>query len=446
VFGTAAPDTGNMEMLAAHGTEEQKQRWLYPLLNQELFSAYSMTEPQGGSDPTLFSTHAVRDGDEWVITGEKWFTSAGSRADIIFVMCTNGMYVVPRDTPGVEIMEYPAVHNHIRYNGVRVPLDHLLGPEDGARVLAQRRLGGGRIHHAMRTVAQVKLAFDIMCERALSRQSHGKVIAEHQMVQEAIADSYAEINMLRLLVLWTAWTIDNTSTREARTQIAACKYTCAKVLREVSYRALHIMGSLGTTNLTPLQAMFAGSPVMAIADGVDEVHKVTVARNVLAEYEPHEGPWPTEYLPAKREQARKKYADLLASDPALAAWSERGAPPLTRSADCGYGRLSHARCSSVSGTSTPRAAEIVSHAVSGVMPSLTSTAPRPGTTVRCRPGSAPRRGRRPSAATRVGPPTPARVRARAPPGPRSGGGRTAARPGRRRSPRRTVRVRASRWW
>src|SRR5499427_10442248 len=246
MFGAAAPDTGNMEMLAAYGTEEQKERWLKPMLNQELWSAYSMTEPQGGSDPNMFKTHAVRDGDEWVINGEKWFTSAGRVADILFVMCTNGMYVVPRETPGVEIQPEPRSHNHIIYNNVRVPADHLLGPEDGAKVLAQRRLGGGRIHHAMRTVAQVKLAFDIMYERALSRQSHCRVIAEHQMVQEMIADSYAEINMLRLLVLWTAWTIDNSSTREARTQIAACKFTCAKVLREVSYRALHIMGSLGT--------------------------------------------------------------------------------------------------------------------------------------------------------------------------------------------------------
>src|SRR5262252_8702255 len=155
-----------------------------------------------------------------------------------------------------------------------------------------------------------------------SRQSHGKVIAEHEMVQEAIADSYAEINMLRLLVLWTAWTIDNSSTKQARTQIAACKYTCAKVLREVSYRALHIMGSLGTTDLTPLQAMWAAAPTMAIADGVDEVHKVTVARNVLKDYQPHPGLWPTEYLPAKREEARKKYADLLAGDPDLAAWAD----------------------------------------------------------------------------------------------------------------------------
>jgi acyl-CoA dehydrogenase len=165
----------------------------------------------------------------------------------------------------------------------------------------------------------------MMCERALSRQSHGKVIAEHQMVQEMIADSYAEINMLRLLVLWTAWTIDNTDTRQSRTQIATCKYTCAKVLREVSYRALHVMGSLGTTDLTPLQAMWAGSPTMAIADGVDEVHKVTVARKVLKGYEPHLGLWPTEYIPAKRDEARKKYADLIAADPDLAAWADLAA-------------------------------------------------------------------------------------------------------------------------
>ena len=322
IFGTAAPDTGNMEILAAYGTDEQKERWLYPLMRQEIFSAYSMTEPHGGSDPSMFKTHAVRDGEEWVINGEKWFTSAGRIADILFVMCTNGIFIVPRTTPGVEILPYPSTHNHIRYTDVRVPLDHLLGPEDGAKVLAQRRLGGGRIHHAMRTIAQCKRAFDMMCERALSRESHGKLIAEHQMVQEAIANSYAEINMLRLLVLWTAWTIDNSSTQAARTQIAACKYTCAKVLRDVSYRALHIYGSLGTTNLTPLQAMYAGAPTMGIADGVDEVHKVTVARNVLKDYRPHEGLWPTEYIPAKREQARKKFADLISNDPDLAAYAD----------------------------------------------------------------------------------------------------------------------------
>src|ERR1700742_4576848 len=158
LFGAAAPDTGNMEMLAAYGTDEQKERWLKPMLNQEMWSAYSMTEPQGGSDPNLFKTHAERDGDEWVITGEKWFTSAGRVADILFVMCTNGMFVVPRDTPGVEIQPEPRNHNHIIYRDVRVPLDHLLGPEDGAKVLAQRRLGGGRSHHAMGTIRPGNLA------------------------------------------------------------------------------------------------------------------------------------------------------------------------------------------------------------------------------------------------------------------------------------------------
>src|SRR5438270_8100462 len=322
MFGCQAPDTGNMEILAAYGTAEQKERWLGPLMRQELFSAYSMTEPEGGSDPNLFKTRAVRDGEEWVINGEKWFTSAGRHADLLFVMCTNGIFIVPRDAPGVEVLDYPRNHDHIRYNDVRIPLDHLLGPEDGAKVLAQRRLGGGRIHHAMRAIAQCKRAFDMMCERALSRESHGKVIAEHQMVQEAIADSYAEINMLRLMVLWTAWSIDQSSTAETRTQIAACKYTAAKVLRDVSYRAIHIFGSLGITDLTPLQGMWASAPTMSVMDGVDEVHKVTVSRNVLKEYRPHDGLWPTEYFPAKREAARKKFADLFERDPDLAKYSD----------------------------------------------------------------------------------------------------------------------------
>lgn len=332
IFGAGAPDTGNMEMLAAYGTDEQKKRWLEPMLRQEIWSAFSMTEPQGGSDPRLFKTEAVRVGDEWVIHGEKWFTSAGRAADILFVMCTNGMFIVPRDTPGVEIMPEPRSHNHIKYNDVRVPLDHLLGPEDGARVLAQRRLGGGRIHHAMRTIAQCKLAFDMMCERALSRESHGKIIGDHQMVQEKIADSYASIRMLRLFVLETAWKIDNSSIRETRTDIAAVKYTMAKVLREVSFNALHILGSLGTTNLTPIKEMYANAPNMGIADGVDEVHKVTVARNVLSTYEPHEGFWPTEYIPAKRERAREKFEPLFKADPELREIADRYAKYIARRA------------------------------------------------------------------------------------------------------------------
>jgi len=322
LFGAAAPDTGNMEMLAAYGTEEQKERWLKPLMAQEMFSAYSMTEPQGGSDPNLFKTTAVKDGDEWVINGEKWFTSAGRVADILFVMCTNGMYVVPRDTPGVEIMPEPRNHNHIKYVDVRVPSDHLLGPEDGAKVLAQRRLGGGRIHHAMRTIAQCTLAFDMMCERALSRESHGAIIAEHQMVQQKIAESYAKLRMLRLFVLETAWKIDQTSTQEARTDIAAVKFTMARVLREISFDALHIHGSLGTTDLTPLQDMYAGAPTMGLADGADEVHKATVARRVLKNYRPHEGYFPREFRPYKKEEAWQKMQPVLDANPELATAAE----------------------------------------------------------------------------------------------------------------------------
>jgi alkylation response protein AidB-like acyl-CoA dehydrogenase len=224
----------------------------------------------------------------------------------------------------VEIQPEPRNHNHIIYNDVRVPLDHLLGPEDGAKVLAQRRLGGGRIHHAMRTIAQCNLAFDMMCERALSRESHGKIIGEHQMVQEKIAESYAQIRMLRLFVLETAWRMDQTSGAETRTEIAAVKFTMAKVLREVSFNALHILGSLGTTDLTPLQAMYSAAPTMGLADGADEVHKATVARRVLKGYRPQEHPyWPSEYIPFKREKAWEKIQPVLDARPDLAASAEQ---------------------------------------------------------------------------------------------------------------------------
>jgi len=232
------------------------------------------------------------------------------------------MYVVPRDTPGVEIMPEPRNHNHIKYTDVRIPADHLLGPKDGAKVLAQRRLGGGRIHHAMRTIAQCTLAFDMMCERALSRESHGAIIGEHQMVQQKIADSYAKLRMLRLFVLETAWKIDQSSTQEARTDIAAVKFTMARVLREISFDALHIHGSLGTTDLTPLQDMYAGAPTMGLADGAAEVHKATVARRLLKEYRPLEGYFPREYIPYKVEAAWEKMQPVLAANPDLKSAAE----------------------------------------------------------------------------------------------------------------------------
>ena len=221
-----------------------------------------------------------------MINGEKWFTSAGRVADILFVMCTNGMFVVPRNTQGVQIQPSPptTTTSSIAMSGSRSTI--CSARRMAPRPLPSAGLGGGRIHHAMRTIAQCKLAFDMMCERALSRESHGKVIAEHQMVQEKIADSYAAIRMLRLLVLETAWKIDNSSTKEARTDIATVKFTMAKVLRDVSFNALDILGSLGTTDLTPLQAMYASAPTMGLADGADEVHKATVAGRVLRDYSP----------------------------------------------------------------------------------------------------------------------------------------------------------------
>ena len=227
-----------------------------------------------------------------------------------------------RTTPGVEIMPEPRNHNHIIYRDVRVPLDHLLGPEDGAKVLAQRRLGGGRIHHAMRTIAQCQLALDMMCERALTRRSHGQVIAEHQMVQDKIAESYVKLKMLRLLVLEAAWKIDRTSTQEARTEIAAVKFTMSRVLREISFDALHIHGSLGTTDLTPLQDMYAAAPHMGLADGPDEVHKATVARRILKSYRPHDGNFPREFRPYKEQAAREKMQPVLDANPELAKAAE----------------------------------------------------------------------------------------------------------------------------
>jgi acyl-CoA dehydrogenase len=315
IFGCQAPDTGNMDIIAKYGTEYQKKKWLEPLFAQEMRSCYSMTEPQGGSDTRNFKTHAEKDGDDWVINGEKWFSSFGKTADILIVMCNNGMFIVEQGTPGLEFLEGAGIHAHIRYNNVRVPAENLLGPEGGAHAVAQFRLGGGRIHHAMRAVAQVKLALDMMCERAISRYSRGVLIGEHQMVQNDIAESYMEVEMLRLLVLQTAWKIDNTDGRETRADIGACKIMAAKTLRDVVYRANHIHGALGTTNLTPLQGMWETAPYMSMMDGPDEVHKVVIANTLMKRYTPHEGLFPREYIPAKRAAAREKFQHLIDSDP-----------------------------------------------------------------------------------------------------------------------------------
>jgi acyl-CoA dehydrogenase len=331
VFGCQAPDSGNAEILAHYGTAEQKAKYLQPLLDGEISSCYSMTEPHAGADPTLFTTRAVLDGDEWVISGEKWFSSNARYSTFLIVMAVSkpdvsaykgmSMFVVPTDTPGVEIVRNVAVgseredhgsHAYIRYHDVRVPADHLLGDEGGAFVIAQTRLGGGRIHHAMRTIAQVRKAFDMMCERAVSRQTRHGTLASLQMTQERIADSWIEIEQFRLLVLRTAWLIDkHQDYKRVRKDIAAVKVAMPKVYHDVALRAMHLHGAIGVSNEMPFTSMMVGAEALAIADGPTEVHKITLATQLLKEYKPSDGMWPSAHIPTRRAEARARYADLL---------------------------------------------------------------------------------------------------------------------------------------
>jgi len=329
VFGCQAPDSGNAEILAHYGTEEQKKRFLKPLLDNEIVSCFSMTEPQGGADPKVFQTTAKLVGDQWVLNGEKWFSSNAHVSSFLIVMAITdpeaspyermSMFIVPKETPGFSIVRNMAVglhegegsHAYVRYDDVRVPRDAMLGPRGGAFVVAQTRLGGGRIHHAMRTIGQVRKAFDMMCERVLSRVTQGEVLAKKQMVQEKVADAYIALESFRLLVLHAAWKIDQVGGHKARTEIAMVKVLTPQVLMDVVYPALHIHGSLGTSNEMPLQGMWNMIPVMGIADGPTEVHKVTIARQVLKRYQPSEGLFPSMHLPPRREAARKRFADLL---------------------------------------------------------------------------------------------------------------------------------------
>jgi acyl-CoA dehydrogenase len=331
VFGTQAPDTGNAEILAHYGTDEQKAQYLQPLLDGEVFSCYSMTEPAGGSDPTQFTTQAVKDGDEWVINGWKYFSSNAKTAAFLIVMAVTdpdvsaykgmSMFLVPTDTPGVEIVRNTGLgteaadagtHALIHYHDVRVPADSVLGDVGQAFVLAQTRLGGGRIHHAMRTIGQCTRAFDMMCERALSRHTQGSILADKQLVQGMIADSYAQLLQFRLMVIHTAWAIDKYKDYlKVRKDIAAVKITMPQVYSDLVMRSIQIHGALGTSNELPLAGMLLGGPIMGIADGPTEVHKVTVARQVLRGYKPSDDLWPTEHIPKRLAAAKLKYAEYL---------------------------------------------------------------------------------------------------------------------------------------
>jgi len=333
VFGTAAPDTGNAEIIAHYGTPEQKAEYLQPLLDGECFSCFSMTEPQAGSDPKQFTTEAYLDGDEWVINGRKYFSSNARTAKFVIVMAwTNkevgaykgmSMFLIPTGTPGIEVERHiglwaegedEGMHALIHYNNVRVPKENLLGGEGNGFHVAQTRLGGGRVHHAMRSIGMARKALDMMCERALSRNTQGSILADKQMVQSDIADSYAQLEMFRLFVLKTAWEMDNSNHDYAsvRKDIAAVKFTMPQVLKDVIYRSMHLHGALGTSNEMPFATMWTYAPTMSVVDGPTEVHKVTVAKEVLKGYSPSPGEWPTQWLPARREWARQQIDGVLA--------------------------------------------------------------------------------------------------------------------------------------
>jgi acyl-CoA dehydrogenase len=339
VFGTAAPDTGNAEILAMFGTAEQKARYLQPLLDGDIVSCFSMTEPQAGGDPKEFICAARREGDEWVINGENWFSSNARYAAFLIVMAVTdpdapahsrmSMLIVPAETPGIKIIRNvvtmeesealdTGIHGYVRYENVRVPLDAMLGgPGEGFKV-AQARLGGGRVHHAMRTVGKCNRAFEMMLERAVSRRTQGKRLADHQFVQGFIADSAIELEQFRLLVLKTAWMIDTQPHGAARTHIAMCKVAMAKIFHDIVQRAVQLHGSLGTTQETPLADMWMSVPALALADGPTEVHKIQVAKAFLKNVTPAPGLFPSEHLPPKFEAARQRYAHILNAKEAAA--------------------------------------------------------------------------------------------------------------------------------
>ena len=334
VFGCQAPDSGNAEILAHYGTDELKKRYLEPLLDQEVVSAYSMTEPRGGSDPTGFVTRAERDGDEWVHQRREVVLVArqlrrvphragGDRSRTRSGTGRMSMFVVDKDTPGVEIVRnvgiygHPveeATHSYMRYTDVRIPADHLLGGIGEGFLVAQTRLGGGRIHHAMRTIGLVKSAFDQMCERALSRSTQGETLARKQLVQAMIADSWIQIEQFRLLVLRTAWRIDKWDDyQRVRADISAVKAAMPKVLHDVASRALQIHGSLGVSHEMPFASMVLESFHMGLADGATEVHQITLARELLKGYTPTPDLFPTRHIPKLKAEAEARFADVLAS-------------------------------------------------------------------------------------------------------------------------------------
>ena len=299
-FNCAAPDTGNMEILAEHGSDEHRRQWLEPLLEGEIRSCFSMTEPDvSGSDPTTLQTRAELDGDEWVINGHKWFTSGAVGASVAIAMVVTdpdahpyaraSMILVPTDAPGFDLVRPVSVMGHdggpghceIRYEDCRVPAGNLLGPRQAGFVIAQDRLGPGRIHHCMRAIGSCERAIEMMCRRANERETFGGKLAEKQFVQDFIAKSRMETEQARLLTLMAAWKMDTYGKKEARREISMIKVVAANVVMDVLDRAIQVHGSLGMSDDTPLAGMWRFSRMLKVADGPDEVHKMVIARREL---------------------------------------------------------------------------------------------------------------------------------------------------------------------
>jgi acyl-CoA dehydrogenase len=300
VFNCSAPDTGNAEILAQHGTAEQKERWLGPLLDGRIRSCFSMTEPEtSGSDPTGLQASATLDGDEWVIDGHKWFTSGYNGAEVAIAMVVTdpeaaphkraSMILVPVDTPGFEGIRPVSVMGHdggpghweVRYDDCRVPAGNLLGERGAGFAIAQDRLGPGRIHHCMRAIGSAERAFELMCKRAHEREAFGGPLAEKQFVQDFIACSRIEIDGARLMVLHAAWKMDTEGKRAARQAISMIKVVAAQMHQEVLDRAIQVHGALGMSDDTPLALMWRQGRWLRIADGPDEVHKMVIALREL---------------------------------------------------------------------------------------------------------------------------------------------------------------------
>lgn len=304
VFNCSAPDTGNMELLHLFATPEQRERWLVPLLEGEIRSCFSMTEPDvASSDPTNLETSIRREGDEYVVNGRKWFTTGALHPNckvsiVMGVSATDpaadpharhSMVLVPLDTAGVRIVRNlpimhhsaPEGHCEILFRNVRVPVANLLGTEGRGFALAQARLGPGRVHHCMRSIGQCELALELMCQRALERKAFGKHLAEYSNIRDAIAISRLEIDQARLQVLHAAWLMDRDGNRAARVEVSGIKVITAQLQTRVLERAMQVFGAMGLTNDTPLAYLWSWGRALRFIDGPDEVHLQTVARREL---------------------------------------------------------------------------------------------------------------------------------------------------------------------